>query len=79
MAKPCDLCGGWIERVPDGRAYNDDGTWHNTENGSCRPDPKKIRKRKVERADFAAEHMKIQKEPREDRGYRPLFGPRRKS
>lgn len=56
MAKPCDTCGQFVESLPDGRKYNDDGTWHKD---TCQPNPEAVRKVKVRQSDFRVKHMRI--------------------
>lgn len=66
----CDLCGKFVTALPDGRTYDDNGKWHKD---TCKPDANYMNRRKVQKSDFAAKHMKIDDDRREDRGFRPLY------
>lgn len=79
MPKPCDHCGAWIERLKDGRAYNDNGTWHEIQNGTCKPDVRYMRRRRISKTDFAAKHMKVEEDRRESRPLKSLWDAKRES
>jgi hypothetical protein len=70
MAKPCPSCGQWVERVPDGRAYNDDGTWHAK---TCRPDRAWQKKERLRRAEWEARNKIKADDRREIRADAPLY------
>lgn len=70
MAKPCPQCGEWVERLPDGRAYNDNGTWHAS---TCRPNRSWQKKEKLRRAEWEAKNLIKDDQQKESRGYVPPY------
>lgn len=56
-----------------GRKYNNDGTWHEIRNGSCRPDPAYQEKARLQRAEWEAKNLIKDNERKESRGYTPGY------
>lgn len=61
--KPCPKCGVWVSSIEigkdAGRRYNDDGSWHEIKNGSCRPDPAYQEKARLQRAEWEAKNLNL--------------------
>lgn len=77
--KPCPKCGAWVTPLLHktgpyvGRAYNDDGTWHEIKNRTCVPDPAYQEKARLQRAEWEAKNLIKDNERKESRGYTPGY------
>lgn len=75
--KPCPKCGEWVSEITlgkdSGRRYNNDGTWHEVRNGTCRPDPAYQEKARLQRAEWEAKNLIREDDRRESRGYTPGY------
>jgi len=54
-------CGQFVESLPDGRKYNDDGTWHKD---TCRPNPAAVQKIKLNQSKWREKNLKTDEERR---------------
>lgn len=75
--KPCPKCGEWVSEITlgkdAGRRYNNDGTWHEVRNNTCRPDPAYQEKARLQRAEWEAKNLIREDDRRESRGYTPGY------
>lgn len=74
---PCPKCGVWVSKINTGssagRTYEDDGRWHEIQNGTCRPDPAYQEKARLQRAEWEAKNLIKDNERKESRGYTPGY------
>lgn len=63
MAKPCMQCGQFVESLPDGRRYNDDGTWHKD---TCRPNPEAVKRIKLRQSNWRSKNIPTEEEMRDE-------------
>ena len=69
MARPCEDCGQYVERLQNGKAYNDDGSWHEN---TCRPSVKAQKKLKLQKAEWEAKYAIKAENKKEIRSQTPL-------
>ena len=70
--RPCRECGLPVERLPNGTPYNDNGTFHNQKNGTCKPSDEWQKKEKLRRAEWEAKNLINGEDRREIRSQSPL-------